>query len=85
MRVKAKLPRVRSPDSLLYEGGEKEGEKMEELKRIAILKGIPESEMVKPDCVKYLRLCLRLEKNTQPCFFDDRAEVNDDNTYYTEE
>jgi len=56
----------------------------EQLQRIAAMKGVPETELANPECVKYLTMCLKGE-NQEPAPFDDRAEVNDNNTYYADE
>ena len=56
----------------------------EEMQEMAIIKGIPESEFSNIDCLKYLKTCIDSKKPQKPQFFDDRAEVNDDQTYYSD-
>lgn len=54
----------------------------EEIRKMAIKKGIPESDFNMPFCLQYIQNCIDSEKDNNTTFFDDRAEVNDDNTYY---
>ena len=57
----------------------------EEMRKMAALKAIPKSELNNNDCRKYLKTCIKREKDKEPSFCDDRAEVNDDQTYYADE